>query len=171
MRDISLHILDIAQNSINANASLIEISVIETDYVIEVVIRDNGKGMTEEELAKAIDPFYTTRKTRKVGLGLSLLKHNVELTSGKFTIESQLNKGTIVKATFNRTSIDCLPLGDLLETFITLIILHPDVDFIFTHKTSIKDYHLDTRELKAILNEIKINEIPVINWIREDYNG
>lgn len=171
MRDISLHILDIAQNSINANASLIEISVIETDYVIEVVIRDNGKGMTEEELAKAIDPFYTTRKTRKVGLGLSLLKHNVELTSGKFTIESQLNKGTIVKATFNRTSIDCLPLGDLLETFITLIILHPDVDFIFTHKTSIKDYHLYTRELKAILNEIKINEIPVINWIREDYNG
>ncbi len=171
MRDISLHILDIAQNSLAANASLVEISVEETSDYIEVTIKDNGKGMSEEELKKVTDPFYTTRKTRKVGLGLSLFKQNVELTNGSFSIESKPNVGTVVNARFNRHSIDCLPLGDLLETFITLIILNPDTDFVFKHKSPVKDYQLDTRELKTVLNEIKINEIPVINWIREDYNG
>ena len=146
MRDISLHVLDIVMNSIKANATLIEITIIETTSKVSVTIKDNGQGMSEDYVKHVLDPFLTSRTTRKVGI--PLLYQNVKKTAGEFTIESKLNQGTLVKAVFNKNHIDCIPLGDMEATIITLITLEPKVDFIYRFKTCNEEFVLNTLEMK-----------------------
>ena len=121
MRELSLNVMDIVQNSISAGATVIKISVLEEAQKLTIVVTDNGKGMSKEQVCKVIDPFFTTRTTRKVGMGIPLFKMEAEMTGGSFEIESDLNQGTKVTATFITTHLDMLPLGDINATVWLLI--------------------------------------------------
>ena len=167
MKEISLNILDIAENSVKAGAALTEISIEETETKLSVSIKDNGCGMDEETLNRVTDPFYTTRTTRKVGLGIPLFKEAAEQTGGSFSIWSRENFGTHTMAVFNKDHLDCMPLGDIVSTVTTLIQGHPDSDFLFTHKIGDKEIRLDTRELRAVLGDVPLSEYEVICWIEE----
>lgn len=175
MKELSLNILDIAENSVKAKASLTEIKIVEDGDVLTLTITDDGCGMTDEVLKTVIDPFYTTRTTRKVGMGLPLLKLEAELTGGSLSISSKHisdypeDHGTVVTATFYKNHIDCTPLGDVVASITTLIQGHPDTDFLFIHKTNEREVALDTRELREVLGEdVPLNTYDVIKWI-EDY--
>lgn len=173
MKELSLNILDIAENSVKAKATLTEISVEENAEQIIITITDDGHGMTEETLKTVTDPFYTTRTTRKVGMGLPLLKLEAELTEGSLTVTSKYiseypqEHGTKVCAVFYKNHIDCTPLGDVVSSIITLIQGHPDTDFLFTHKTGEREVLLDTRSLRKVLDGVPLNTYEVIKWIEE----
>lgn len=169
MRDISLHILDIVQNSISAKATLIEVAIEEneTDNYYNLTITDNGKGIEADKIALVTDAFHTSRTTRKVGLGLPLLKQNAELTGGTFCIESELGKGTKVMARFVYQSIDRLPSGDLIGSYLLLIHSNPDIDFIFSHITPVGSFALDTREVKEVLEGVPITTPEVRQYLKE----
>ncbi len=169
MEDISLHILDVAENGIAAGANLIGIEI-EEDHnkdLLQVVIRDNGRGMAPEFLKKVLDPFVTTRTTRKVGLGLSLFQQSAQEADGDLLVESFPNQGTTVTVFMKHSHIDRKPLGDIPETIITLIQGNPNVDFIYSHKKDDREYLLDTREIRAELEEIPLNHPAVITLIRD----
>lgn len=169
MKEISLHILDIMQNSITAGAKLIELNVVEDEKndILSFSVKDNGKGMSEELLATVCDPFTTGRTTRKVGLGIPLLKHAAELTGGKILIKSKLGEGTLITAEFVYSSIDRQPLGNMSETMHQLITSFEDVDFIYSHKVGDKEFLVDTREFKKILGGVSYKENAVSVWIFE----
>lgn len=180
MKELSLNILDITENSVKAGADLTSIIIEEKGNILTLTIEDDGRGMSEEILRGVTDPFYTTRTTRKVGLGLPLLKLAAEQTGGCMTIESVSiednpeEHGTKVRAVFYKDSIDFTPLGDVVTTILTLIQGHPDTDFLFRHvieDSGEKDVsvEMDTRELREVLGEdVPLNEYEVIKWI-EDY--
>lgn len=170
MRDISLHILDIVQNSIVAEASLIEISIDEEKDLLSITIRDNGKGMSMEFVKSVADPYTTSRTTRKVGLGIPLLKQNAERTGGNFTITSELNKGTTLVATFIPSNIDCLAIGDIAGVIALTVSGNPLVDFIYSHRTNGNLYVLNTKEIKAILGDVSISEPSVSKYLKEMIN-
>ncbi len=171
MKELSLNILDITENSVKAGATLTEISIDESSDTIIITITDNGCGMTKEVLETVLNPFYTTRTTRKVGMGLPLLKLAAEQTGGSLEIcskhidEFSDNHGTTVKTVFCKNHIDCAPLGDVVETVKTLIQGHPDTDFLFIHKQDGKEISLDTRELREVLEGVPLNTYEVIKWI------
>lgn len=169
MPEISLNILDVVQNSIKAGASLIEISVIidTGEDRLKIRIEDNGHGMSKEEAKKVIDPFYTTRTTRSVGLGIPFFKMAAQSTGGSFSIESEEGKGTCVKAVFVISHIDRMPIGDLNGTIEMLIKFNTQADFLFTYGFDDKQFSLDTRELKEILEGIPLNTPEVSEYIRE----
>jgi len=169
MKDLSLHILDIAQNSISAGASLIEITIEENPVkdLYTLVIKDDGKGMDKETIMKVADPFYTTRNTRKVGLGIPLLKLNAERTGGTFSIESRVGKGTSLSATFIRSHIDRLPEGDLPGTIVMLATSNPTLQFIYNHSTPNGNYTFNSREIQEVLGEIPINDLSVYPFLKE----
>ena len=172
MKELSLHILDVAKNSVKAGASLTEIAVnTREDGIMTVKIKDNGCGMTEEVLSRVTDPFYTTRTTRKVGLGLPLFRMAAEQTGGELKIVSSTeegNSGTEVTVTFDTKSIDCMPMGDIISTVCILVAGSPDRDFVFTDETEQRRVTLDTRELRAVLGEdISLAEPEVQAWISE----
>jgi signal transduction histidine kinase len=148
MEDLSLHILDIAENSITASAKMIGIRIIEDHArdLLTIEIEDDGKGMDEHSLQKAIDPFFTTRTTRKVGLGLSLLAQATRESDGKIELSSEPGKGTTVKAVFRLSHLDRKPIGDINETIRTLVAGHPEIDFIYEHQKDNSTYRFDTRE-------------------------
>jgi signal transduction histidine kinase len=148
MEDLSLHILDIAENSISGSAKRIEIRVDEDPAkdLLTIEITDDGKGMNEQTLQKALDPFFTTKTTRKVGLGLALLAQATRESEGTIELNSKPGEGTTVKATFRTSHPDCKPMGDIYQTLRTLIAGHPEIDFLFEHKTNGSVYHFDTRE-------------------------
>lgn len=150
MEDLSLHILDVAENSITAKARRVEIRIdeeIEKD-ILRLTIVDDGQGMNEEEVKKAIDPFVTSRTTRRVGMGLPLLAQATRESGGDIEIDSAPGKGTRVKASFGYSHIDRKPLGDIYQTLKVLIVGNPEVDFLFVHKKGKEEYRLDTRELR-----------------------
>ncbi len=165
MKELSLNILDIAENSVKAKATLTEILIDENDETIVLTIKDDGTGMPEEIVKAVTDPFYTTRTTRKVGLGLPLLKMAAEQTGGNIKIESSQGKnhGTSVRAVFYKNHLDFTPLGDVISTITTLIQGHPDTDFLFEHN----GVHLDTRELRQVLEGVPLDTYDVIKWISE----
>lgn len=172
MKELSLNILDVAKNSVRAGASLIEIALtLDEEAILTFAITDNGCGMEEDFLQHVTDPFYTTRTTRKVGLGLPLLKLAAEQTGGSLHIQSCTkppHNGTRLEARFDTKSVDCMPLGDIVSTVCILIAGSPDIDFLFTHTSA--DFHvsLDTRELRAILGEeISLAEPEIQQWIGE----
>ena len=169
MTELSLNVLDIAQNSIKAKASLIEISVhIDTAADrMEITIKDNGCGMSEEQAAKVTDPFYTTRTTRKVGLGVSFFKMAAEQTGGSFEIKSQLGAGTSVRAIFIVSSIDRMPLGNMSETIESLIVYNTAIDFIYTYSVNGEAFTLSTSEMREILGNVPLNNPEVVAYIRD----
>ena len=148
MEDLSLHILDIAENSISASAKRIEIRIDEDQAqdLLIIEIKDDGKGMDEQALQKVLDPFFTTRKTRKVGLGLSLLAQAARQSNGRIEINSGPGKGTTVKAVFRFSHLDRKPMGDIYETIRTLVAGNPGVNFLYEHKRNGSVYCFDTRE-------------------------
>ena len=150
MEDLSLHILDVAENSIMASAGKIEIKITEdkANDLLTIEISDDGKGMDAETLKKALDPFFTTRKTRRVGLGLSMLAQAARQSGGEMDVSSHPNEGTAVRATFRLSHPDCKPMGDIAETVRTLVVAHPEIDFIFEHKSNGSIYRFDSREIK-----------------------
>ena len=172
MTEISLNILDIAENSTAAGAGLIEIlvEIDETENYLRTMIRDNGCGMSEDQLSHVTDPFYTTRTTRKVGLGIPFFKEAAELAGGSFRIESERGKGTTVEAVFEYTNIDRMPLGDISGTIRTLIEGHPDRDFLYTYTHNGCTYTMDTRQMREILGDVPLCEPEVLQYISEYLN-
>ncbi|MGD9978771.1 MAG: ATP-binding protein, partial [Bacteroidales bacterium] len=169
MKDISLHILDIVQNSVTAQASNIEINIEvdkKNDY-LALLITDNGKGMSPEFLQRAMDPYATTRTTRKVGLGLPLLKQNAERTGGSMIIESIEGQGTMLKAVLQTNHIDCLPLGDIPGVIAMLICSHPQINFYFTQKYNSKEFSISTLELVEALDGLPLNNPGVYPLVKE----
>lgn len=172
MKEISLNILDIAENSVKAGATTVGISINENDEFLEFEITDDGKGMTADFVAKVTDPFTTTRTTRSVGLGLPLLKMEAEMTGGEFRIESRSeteydDHGTRVCAKFIKSSIDYIPLGDIVGTVCTLLQGHDGTDFEFSHKIGEKEISLSTAEMKEMLGDVPLSSPDVIAWVRE----
>ena len=171
MKELSLNILDITENSVKAGATLTEINISEAENNLVLTITDNGCGMTKEILESVTNPFTTTRTTRKVGLGLPLLKLAAEQTGGEVTITSchqsefPESHGTIVKAVFHKNHIDFTPLGDVVSTITTLIQGHPETDFLFIHTIGENSVTLDTRELRETLEGIPLDTYEVIKWI------
>jgi signal transduction histidine kinase len=168
MRELSLHILDIAQNSIVAEASEIRIAIIEDLVKDKLIIRikDDGRGMDEGTLEKVVDPFYTTRTTRKIGLGIPMFKANAEGCNGNFMIKSELGVGTEIDAEFQHSHIDRVPLGNMAETIITIIQANIKIDLIYTHSYNDKKFTLKTRDIKKTLGDLPIDNMDVLLWLR-----
>ncbi len=169
MRELSLNVLDIAQNSISANASLIEIEVSESTVNKELLIGiyDNGKGMTSEQVQSVIDPFFTTRTTRKVGLGIPLFKMAAEMTGGSLEIESEVGTGTKVRAVFKTDHVDFTPIGDLTSTVVILITMNLHTDFIYRRSLDSREFTVDTRQLKEFLGDVPLNEPGIVGWLTD----
>lgn len=186
MDEFSLYVLDITMNSVRAGADAILISLVEEGEWLTFTVTDNGCGMSGEQVEKLSNPFFTTRKTRKVGLGIPFLTMLAEMTGGGVTITSVPEKradgsvdpahGTTIQGTFGRNHIDFIPLGDMVETVKTLIQGSPKIDFTFTHSFPGGKVELRCAELRALLGEeISLAEPEILNWIdgylREQYAG
>lgn len=169
MTEISLNILDVAQNSVRAEATLTEISVIADTKAdtLKVTIKDNGCGMSEEQLRSVTDPFFTTRTTRKIGLGIPFFKMSAESTGGSFSIRSQQGVGTVTEAVYIISSIDRMPLGDITGTIHSLVTLNPDIDFLYTYSVDGRSFTMDTREFREILGDVSFAETEISNYIND----
>ena len=173
MKELSLNILDIAMNSVRAGAKNVGIKIDETDKTLVFTVSDDGKGMSEEFLKRASDPFCTTRTTRNVGMGLPLLKLAAQQTGGDTEIKSisedddRVNHGTVIKAFFYKNTVDFTPLGDIVSTLVTLIQGSPDIHWTFNHKKGGGDVLLDTNALKNVLGDVPLDTPDVLVWIKE----
>lgn len=171
MQDLSLHILDIVENSIEAGAKRVEIIVeenIKKNYLL-IKIKDNGKGIGEDRLKKVLDPFYTTKTVRKVGLGLSMFAQSVNESAGTFKIKSKKGKGTEVIAKMDYNHIDRKPLGDMCDTIMVLIGTRgTEIDFMYKHKKNGQYFMIDTKEIKKHLAGERINHPEVLNFLRKE---
>lgn len=167
MKDLSLHILDVVQNSISAGARLITILVNEDAYNNKLIIsiEDDGRGMTQEQVSKLSDPFFTSRTTRKVGLGVPLLKHSAEQSGGGVSIRSIVGEGTFVEATYQYDNIDRPPLGDVANAVILLVSSNLDIDFVFKFYHNKEEYLFATIEIKEVLGELPLNLPSVIKYL------
>ena len=175
MRELSLNVMDITQNSISAKATEIGIYVYEseTEDELTITITDNGKGMSEEQVKSVTDPFYTTRTTRPVGLGVPLFKMEAEMTGGDFSIESTLGAGTKVRARFVKSSIDMIPLGDINATVLPLVTGNSDINFIY-ERTYVnfdgveKSFRFETKEVLEVLgDDVPLSSPEIVLWIRD----
>lgn len=174
MKEISLHILDIAQNSVRAGATRIVISLVEKDSSLTFTVEDDGCGMPAELLASVTDPFTTTRTTRKVGLGIPLLIMAARQTGGEVSISSQTGEhhGTVLTARFCLDHIDCMPLGDMTETVVTLIQGAPDIDWVYSHVGGGYHVSLSTPDIRAVLgNGISLADPEILQWIRSSLSA
>lgn len=169
MKELSLHILDIAQNSIAAGAKHVDLTVEEGEGLLRITVADDGRGMSPEFLASVTDPFTTTRTTRKVGLGLPLLRLAAEQTGGWLRVESQLGVGTTVTAAFHACHIDCPPLGDTASTISLLAQGLPEgMELTYTRRTPKGEFRFDTAEIRAVLGpDVPLSEPEVAKWIRD----
>lgn len=169
MQELSLNILDVAQNSVVAGASLIEIEIeaYEENSLLSIVIKDNGKGMDRQTLANVENPFFTSRTTRKVGLGIPLFKMAARQTGGDFAITSAVGVGTTVKAVFDTSHIDFTPLGDVWDTVAILIQMNENIDFVYTVRKGDAEFVCDTRQLKEVLEGAPLSDPMVVRWIKE----
>ena len=169
---MSLHILDVAENSIKAQAHKIEIKIDENQDldIFSLEINDDGIGMDTEMAERVLDPFFSTKTTRRIGLGLPLLAEAARAANGHFALESEPGKGTKVKATFQASHIDMKPLGDMALTLVTLIMGHPEVDILYWHKRNHELYSLDTEEVKSQLEGIPISSPEVIQFLKNHIN-
>ena len=169
MKELSLHILDLAQNSIKAKATELKIKIVENlqDDYMKIIIEDNGEGVKTEFLENILDPFTTTRTTRKVGLGLPLFQAAAERCDGKLEIDSEIGKGTKVKATFKHSHIDRAPLGDIEGTIAIIIQGNPDLEVYYQHIVNNNKFDFSTVEVRKELEGVPINEPAVIKFIKE----
>lgn len=169
MRDLSLHLLDLAQNSITAGASLVSISItVDENGFLTFILRDDGKGMSPELLRRVTSPFATTRTTRKVGLGIPMMMENAQRAGGDLTIESTEGAGTTLTATMDTRNIDCLPLGDVCGTLLSLMLTNPlSPDFLFEGSTPRGECSFDTRQIRAVLGDLPLNEPSIAAWLKD----
>jgi len=173
MKDLSLHILDIAHNSIRAKAKNIHLKIeegIQQDRLIISII-DDGSGMSPEQVSAITDPFFTTRTTRKVGLGIPLIKQRADECNGSFSIESELGKGTQLHMEFQLSHIDLPELGDIAGVVSGLCCSHSDIHFVFDYNSADIEFHFDTEEVLEILDGLPINAPEVEMFIREMIQG
>ena len=170
MTELSLNILDVAENSTRAGATLVFINVTADRAAdrLTISIEDNGCGMTEEQLSRVTDPFFTSRTTRKVGLGVPFFKYAAECTGGTFSIDSEPGRGTRTEAVFVLSHIDRMPLGDITATIHTLITCHQDTDFVYTYSYDGRSFTLDTRQLREILGDVPF-DVPEVSSYINDY--
>ena len=168
MPEISLNVLDVAENSVRAGASRIRISVTADTAAdtLTVSIGDDGCGMTEEQVENVTDPFFTTRTTRRVGLGVPFFKLAAELSGGSFAIGSRPGEGTEVTAVFGLSSVDRMPLGDMPSTMHTLITMHEEIDFDYHYRCDEDHFELDTADLREILGDVSFREPEISEYIR-----
>ena len=173
MKEISLHLLDIIQNSISAGASEVGVSV-EVDHARDMMrteVRDNGRGMDEEMAKAVISPFTTSRTTRKVGLGIPFFKEGAEGCDGSFELESKPGVGTRIAASYRISHIDRPPLGDMAETMAATVCCNPDIDFTYEYRVDGSEFLFSTKEIRATLGpEIPLDTPQVAAWIREYLN-
>ncbi len=169
MNDLSLHIIDIIQNSLSAGAFLIRLTVDENikEDKLTIIIEDNGKGMTQEQVSKLTDPFFTSRTTRRVGMGIPLFKQSANQCGGDLKVESVLGKGTIITAWFRYSNIDCPPLGDVANAFILMLSANPDHHFILKYIYNGSEYIFDSEEVKEVLGDIPFNDASIIRVLTE----
>lgn len=167
MHELSLHVLDLVQNSLEAGANDIFLEIIEDRQKNELMLRvtDNGKGMHETLLRQVRDPFVSTRKTRKVGLGLPLIDMTAQQAGGSLDIESKPGKGTVVKATYCLSHIDCPPLGKMGATLKALLIGNPGVNIRYYHQVDNQTFSLSTQEIRDILHDIPLTHPDVLLWL------
>ena len=170
MKELSLHILDIAENSVNADANTVSINIEENSQknLLKIIIQDDGKGMDAEMLRIIADPFTTTRKTRKVGLGIPFLKEAAEACNGHFSITSQPGKGTSVEACFQRDHIDRMPMGAIQNTFLDLLVGFPDVHWIFKYRIDEEEFDLDSDPIHEILDDIPLSDPAVLKYLKNE---
>jgi len=173
VRELSLHLLDIAENSVAAQAKSIEICVSEdiANDRLTMSVRDDGKGMDEALLSKVVDPFVTSRTTRKVGLGIPFLKAAAEACNGFMKIESQLGKGTFLEVSFQRSHIDRMPLGDLASTMLTLVVGNPTIHWVFRYIGNQNEFFFDDASLKIELNSTPLSDPLVIAYLRTTFEN
>ena len=169
MRELADNILDIAQNSISARASLVGVAITVSHVrdIVRFVFTDDGVGMGEELVRTVTEPFTTTRTTRKVGLGLPLLKMTATMTGGEFEIQSQLGKGTTVTAVFGLSHIDRPPMGDVPGAFYTLVLMNPNIDFLFTYDYDGKTFEMDTRVIRETVAPLPLDHPEISAWIKD----
>ena len=169
MRELALHLLDIAENSVAADAGDITIAVDEDTKKdrLKISVEDNGKGMDEEMVARVIDPFVTSRTTRKVGLGIPLLKAAAEGCNGYLRINSALGKGTRLEAEFQRSHIDRMPLGDLAGTWFELLVAWPQIHWTFRYRSNGNEFLFDDAPIKNELGDVSLSEPAILTYLRE----
>ena len=168
MRELSMHLLDAVENSINAGATRVELDIVEdlaADWLY-LTIRDNGRGMNAEQLARITDPYYTTRTTRRVGLGIPLFKASAERCDGGLNVTSQPGVGTTLQATFRHSHIDRPPLGDMVSTLMT-ILLFDFGDLAYRHCVNEREFAFDTAQIRAELGGVPLFEPEVRRWLRQ----
>jgi len=165
--EIALHILDIVHNSIEAGATTVELEIVEAsaDDLLLVRIADNGAGMTPEMVQQVLDPFSTSRSTRKVGLGLSLLSANAEASNGRVEVKSQLGRGTVVTASFQASHIDCPPLGNVHSTLLVIAVAEPQIDLRYRHHVDGSVFEFSTGEIREQLGDVPITNPSVLRWL------
>lgn len=169
MTEISLDVLDVAESSARAGAKLVTITV-ATDFnadKLTIIIEDDGCGMSEEQIERVADPFFTNRTTRKVGLGVPFFKYAAESTGGSFTIESQVGIGTTVTAVFVLSHIDRMPLGDISSTIHALIVYHPETEFVYHYQYNDNTFTLDTKESREVVRDIPFDTSEISSHIME----
>lgn len=173
MLELSLHILDIVENSTRAGAKTVQITIKEeTDKdLLALEINDDGSGMDEMTVKRLTDPFFTTKTVRKIGLGLPLLAQAAETAGGKLTVKSAPGKGTTVTAHFKLSHIDRQPLGDMASTMVAMIAGNPGTDFIYQHWHDESEYRLDTHEIREGLEDLEITNPEVLNFLKENINS
>jgi hypothetical protein len=169
MRELSLHLLDIAENSVAAGARDVTITVWENlvGDRLYLAVQDNGKGMDAELAKKVMDPFVTSRTTRKVGLGLPLLKEAAEFCNGYLRIQSCPGEGTLVEVEFQHSHIDRMPLGDLPGTYLTLLVSSPEIHWIFKYQVDDQTFIFDDAPVKAELEGVSLSEPGILAFLRE----
>lgn len=173
MNEISLHILDIVQNAIAAGAGHITVEIIEDDGndILTVTVTDDGCGMDDETAAKVQSPFATSRKTRKVGLGIPLFKAGCLATGGKFGIKSEPGRGTEISGSYGLSHIDRPPLGSIADTMYLLVAANPVLDFTFRHGKANEAYEFSTEEVRQALgSDVPLDNPDVLEWIRQYLN-
>lgn len=170
MEDLSLHILDIVENSLRAKAKEIEIKVVEEEEkdLLAIEIKDDGEGMDEETLKKALNPFFTTKENKRIGLGLSLFAQAAQMSGGEFQVSSKKGEGTTIKATFRLSNIDRKPWGKMVDTLLTLIIGNPQIDFFYSHQKGEIEYSFATKKIKEEWGEEGITSLKALPFIQKD---
>lgn len=169
MEDLSLHILDVAENGLRAGARHVWIRIREDlgADLLEIEVEDDGEGMEPAMVERVLDPFVTTRTTRRVGLGLPLLEEAARMAGGRVEVSSTPGKGTLVRASFRHGHIDRKPLGDMGMTVASLVSGAPEVEIVYEHRRDGQGFHLDTRELREELDPVPLNRPEVLDWIRQ----
>lgn len=164
-----MHILDIVQNSISAGATLVTLTVDESpaEDLLTIAVGDNGRGMTPEQVSRLSDPFFTSRTTRKVGMGIPLLMDSARQSGGDVRIESEPGKGTEVTAVFGYSNIDRPPLGDVANALMLLVSSNPALDFLFTYRYNGEEYLFDTVDVREILGDDALKDLTIIRNLEE----